>query len=243
MKLRHTIALFSALSLSIITADEPKAAAEGWIELFNGKDLTGWEGMEGYWSVVDGAIQATETKDNSKQTDLILSQSKANPEKFANFELHYTWRMLTPEGNSGVQIRGVIDNPGMLHVGGYQADIDAGNAYTGIVYDEGGGAGGRGIMSNRGEKTVWDADNKRVDTPLPKTGDDLKKAIKPVGGWNECIVIANGNRIIYKINGEVVTDMTDESPKARKDGVIGLQLHAGFTMTIQFKDVKIKMLP
>ena len=50
----------------------PAADADGWISLFNGKDLTGWEGMEGYWSVVDGAIQCTETKENSKQTTLIL---------------------------------------------------------------------------------------------------------------------------------------------------------------------------
>ena len=37
--------------------------------------------------------------------------------------------------------------------------------------------------------------------------------------------------------------MTDNSPKARKDGVIGLQMHAGYDMTIQFKDLKIKLLP
>ena len=56
-------------------------------------------------------------------------------------------------------------------------------------------------------------------------------------------VIADGNRITYKINGEVTTDMTDNSPNARKDGVIALQMHAGFDMTIQFKGFKIKMLP
>ena len=44
------------------------------------------------------------------------------------------------------------------------------------------------------------------------------------------------------INGLVTTDLTDNSPKACKDGVIGLQMHGGFTMTIQFKDLKIKFL-
>ena len=44
------------------------------------------------------------------------------------------------------------------------------------------------------------------------------------------------------INGQVMTDLTDESPKALKDGVIALQLHAGYTMEIQFKDVKIKLM-
>lgn len=220
----------------------PAAGADGWISLFNGKDLTGWEGLEGYWSIVDGAIQGSETKENSKQTDLILLYSKNNPEKFANFEIHYSFKWVTPDGNSGMQICGKIDNPEMFHVGGYQADIDAGNSYTGIIYDEGGVAGGRGIMSNCGEKTVWDAENKRSSTPLDKSNAEIAAKIKPVGEWNDAVVIADGNHITYSINGQVTTEMTDSSPKACKDGVIGIQMHAGYTMTLQVKDIKIKML-
>lgn len=235
------------LSTAVFAKDEPKAeipaaGADGWISLFNGKDLTGWKGLEGYWTVVDGAIQCSETKENSKQTNLILLCSKDHPEKFANFEIRYRFKWVTPGGNSGVQIRGKIDNPEMLHVGGYQADIDAGNGYTGIIYDEGGVAGGRGIMSKRGEKTVWDADNKSSSTPLDKTDAEIKAMIKPVGEWNDAVVIADGNHITYSINGQVTTEMIDNSPKACKDGVIGLQMHGGHTMTLQFKDIKIKML-
>ena len=223
-------------------AEIPSADPDGWILLFNGKDLSGWEGLESYWTVADGAIQCSETKENSKQTDLILLCSKDNPEKFTNFEIRYSFKWVTPGGNSGLQIRGKIDKPEMLHVGGYQADIDAGNGYTGIIYDEGGVAGGRGIMSKRGEKTVWDAENKRTGTPLDKTDAEIKAKIKPVGEWNDAVVIADGNHITYSINGEVTTEMIDNSPKACKDGVIGLQMHGGHTMTLQFKDIKIKML-
>lgn len=236
MNLRIAIAALCGLAIAA-------RAEDGFTSLFNGKDLTGWDGLEGYWSVVDGAIQCNETKATSKQSDLILVDSKDHPEKYANFELRYSWRMVTPTGNSGVQIRGKIDRPEMKHVGGYQADIDAGNNYTGIIYDEGGVAGGRGIMSKRGEKTVYDAEGKRTNTPLEKPADEIKKAIKPQGEWNDCVVVANGNHITYKINGELVTDMTDDSPKACKNGVIGLQMHGGFDMTIQFKDFKIKLLP
>lgn len=218
-------------------------AEDGFTSLFNGKDLAGWEGLDGFWSVVDGAIQGSEQKETSKQTDLVLTDSKANPGKYANFELRYSWRMVTPGGNSGMQIRGVLDNPATLHVGGYQADIDANNTYTGIIYDEAGVAGKRGIMSNRGEKTLWDAGNKRTNTKLDKSAEDIKKAIKPQGEWNECIVTAVGNQITYKINGETMTELTDNSPHARKDGVIGIQMHGGHTMTIQFKDIRIKFLP
>ena len=118
--------------------------------------------------------------------------------------------------------------------------LDAG--YTGIIYDEGGVAGGRGIMSKRGEKTVWDKDNKRTDAKLEMAEADIKKAIKPVGEWNDCVVVADGTHIVYSINGVVTTDLTDESPKGKKDGLIALQMHAGPPMTIQFKDIKIKML-
>ena len=102
-------------------------------------------------------------------------------------------------------------------------------------------AGGRGTMSNRGERTVWDADNKRNNEKLNPTGDDLKKFIK-VGDWNDCVVVAKGRHITYTINGHLMTDLTDDSPKALKEGVVALQLHAGFTMEIQFKDIKIKLL-
>jgi len=242
-----TLVALCALSHSAFSEDKPNtdipaAGSDGWISFFNGKDLTGWQGLEGYWSVVDGAIQCSETKENSKQTDLILLASKEHPEKFANFEMRYSFKWVTPGGNSGVQFRGKIDKPEMLHVGGYQADIDAGNGYTGIIYDEGGVAGGRGIMSKRGEKTVWDAENKRTGTPLDKTDAEIKALIKPIGEWNDVIVVIDGNHITYKINGQLTTEMIDDSPKACKDGVIGLQMHAGHTMTIQFKDFKIKML-
>jgi len=237
-----------ALVCAVRAEDKPKAeipapGADGWITLFNGKDLTGWEGLEGYWLVEDGALTCKIVEDNKKQSDIILLASKDNPEKFANFELRYAFKWVTKTGNSGVQFRSEIDNPAMLHVGGYQADTDPGNGYTGIIYCEGKVAGGRGIMSNRGEKTVWDKDNKRTNTKLAQSSDEIKKSIKPVGEWNECVVVADGSHITYTINGVMTTDLTDESPKAKKDGVIALQMHQGPPMTIQFKDIKIKMLP
>ena len=55
-------------------------------------------------------------------------------------------------------------------------------------------------------------------------------------------MVAKGNHITYTINGHLMTDLTDDSPKALKEGVLALQLHAGYTMDVQFKDVKIKFL-
>jgi hypothetical protein len=219
----------------------PKADASGFIDLFNGKDLTNWEGLEGYWSVKDGVIDGSETKENSKQTFLILTASWAEPEKFADFELHFKYKFATPGGNSGMQFRSAVINEKIYGVGGYQADFDGNAQYDGGLYDEAGVAGGRGIMANRGNKTIWDALNKRSNEPLDKSKAELSKLIKR-GDWNAMVLVAKGNQVTLDINGQRMGELIDNSPSAVKDGVIALQMHAGHTMTIQMKDVKIKLL-
>jgi len=217
-------------------AELPKPGADGFITLFNGKDLTGWEGLEDYWSVKDGVISGHETKEKSKQTFLVCTAAK-----FSDFELRLKYKFASPDGNSGIQFRSKVLDPKTYRVGGYQADFDGKAGYDGSIYDEASVAGGRGTMSNRGEKNTWDAENKRHNTKLGEAAEDLKKLIK-VGDWNEIVLVAKGNHMTYSINGHVMTDLTDDSPKALKDGVLAFQLHAGYTMEIQFKDVRIKLL-
>jgi hypothetical protein len=214
----------------------PKPDADGFIKIFNGTDLSGWEGLEEYWSVKDGVISGHETKDKSKQTFLVFTGVPV----LGDFELQLKYKFATPEGNSGIQFRSKLLDPKSFRVGGYQADFDGQGGYDGSIYDEAGVAGGRGTMSSRGEKTVWDAENKRHNEKLGESADTLKKALK-IGDWNDVVLVAKGNHITYSINGHVTTDLTDDSPKALKEGVLALQLHAGYTMEIQFKDVKIKL--
>ena len=47
---------------------------------------------------------------------------------------------------------------------------------------------------------------------------------------------------IFSDNGHSWITLTDESPKALTEGVLALQLHQGFTMDVQFKDIKIKLM-
>jgi hypothetical protein len=219
----------------------PKPDADGFITLFNGKDLTNWEGLDGYWSVKDGVIDGSETQKTSKQTFLILAASWAEPAKFADFELRFKYKFATPAGNSGLQFRSWVINDKIYGVGGYQADFDANCQYDGGFYDEAGVAGGRGIMANRGDKTFWDASNKRINEPLGISRAALGKLVKK-GDWNAMTVTAQGNHMSITINGQLMGDLVDDSPKAVKDGVIAFQMHAGFTMSIQVKDVRIKLL-
>ena len=231
------LAFFTASARADDAKDTAKPDADGFVTMFNGTDLTGWSGLEGFWSVKDGVISGAETKEHAApQTFLIYK------DKFSDFELHYSYKFATPDGNSGVQFRSkVMDEKKPFRIGGYQADCDGKKGYDGSIYDEGGVAGGRGTMSGRGEKTVWDADNKRHNDKLPEDNKKLQEYVKK-GDWNDVVLVAKGGHITYTINGHLMTDLQDDSPKAVKDGVIGLQLHQGFVMEIQFKDLKIKDL-
>jgi hypothetical protein len=217
------------------TAGLSKPDADGFITLFNGHDLAGWTGLAEYWSVRDGSISGHETRDTSRQTFLVFSAFKVT-----DFELHLKYRFVSPEGNSGIQFRSMVLDSKTYSVGGYQADFDAEAGFDGSIYDEAGVAGNRGTISNRGEKTTWDAEYKRHIEPLGESGPDLKKLIKP-GEWNDVVLVANGNHVVYSINGRVMTDLVDDTPAALREGVLALQLHAGFTMDVRFKDVRIKV--
>src|SRR6202035_951287 len=100
-------------------------------------------------------------------------------------------------------------------IGGYQADCDGHRGYDGSIYDEAAVAGKRATMSGRGQKVVWDADNQRHDAPLDEDNKKLQESIK-VNDWNDVVLIAKGNHITYTINGHLMTDLTDDSPKAVK---------------------------
>src|SRR5579862_5553930 len=90
----------AAIALGAGQEDKGKADSDGFVSLFDGKTLDGWDGMPGYWSVVDGAIVGKETKDKSEQTFLIYKGKN-----YSNFELHFKYKFATPDGNSGVQFR------------------------------------------------------------------------------------------------------------------------------------------
>jgi hypothetical protein len=231
-------AAHTALAQEGGTAPEalPKPDADGFIALFNGRDLAGWTGLPDYWSVTDGSIRGQQMKETSKQTFLVFA-----PLKVKDFELRLKYRFVTPEGNSGIQFRSKVLDPATSRVGGYQADFDAEVMYDGSIYDEADVAGGRGTMSNRGEATIWDGENKRHNRRLKERAARLKRVIKR-GDWNDVVLVARGRHISYSINGHLMTDLIDNSPAALREGILALQLHQGFTMDVRFKDVRLKVL-
>jgi hypothetical protein len=212
----------------------------GFKKLFNGKDLSGWNGNPDLWSAKDGAIVGQTTEAHPAKGNTFLIWTNGN---VADFELHFSYKIMPNNnkgfGNSGVQYRSKILDTNNWVVGGYQADFEAGSAYSGILYEE---KMTRGIMAARGEKVVWNKDcQKQVVGEVGKS-DEIQAAIKKED-WNEYVVIAKGNHLQHFINGKPTVDVTDECESKRAmSGVLALQLHAGPPMTVQFKNIQIKIL-
>ena len=208
----------------------PALSAQETTDLFNGKDLDGWKGLPGYWSVQDGAIvgQTTAEKPAKGNTFLVWEGGEV-----ADFEFSCQARF---EGNnSGVQYRSSIANEANLALAGYQADLHPKQEYFGMLYGE--KLGRRGIIAQRGQRLTIDADGKKEVTG--KVGDGAQLVDKE---WNTLRIVAVGNRLVHQVNGVVTVDITDNHPDALEKGLLGLQLHAGPPMKVEFKNLKLRHL-
>lgn len=207
--------------------DKPKS-------LFNGKDLSGWEGDPAVWTVEDGAIvgQATADAPIEHNTFLIWKDGEVG-----DFRLRLEYR-IEGDNNSGVQYRSRVVDPKEWIVAGYQADIDANPTYSGILYDE---RGTRQIIAGRGERVIVAPDGQREVTRFA-TAEDLQKHIRP-GEWNKYVIVARGPRLRHKINGKLMSETVDrERGKRAKSGVLALQVHQGPPMTVRFRNIYLEEL-
>jgi hypothetical protein len=218
---------------------DDRRSEQGFQNLFNGKDLTGWDGNPKLWSVKGGAITGQTTAEIPAKGNTFLIWTNGTP---GDFELRCSFKLVPGDdkgfANSGVQYRSRIFDPANWVVGGYQADMEAGPTYTGILYEE----RLRGIMAQRGEKVVWTEDDKKQVVGSVGDAKDIEASIKK-GDWNTYVIIAKGNHLQQFINGKQTVDVTDDcSAKRAMTGLIALQLHAGPPMMAQFKNVRIKSL-
>lgn len=210
----------------------------GFRSIFNGTDLTGWDGNRDLWFVKDGAIVGQTTREHPAKANTFLIWTNGAT---ADFELRAEFKIEANNdvgfANSGIQYRSKILDPANWVVGGYQADMEAGPNYTGTLYEE---RGKRGTMATRGEKVVWGADCQKHVTGSLGTSGELLAAIKK-DDWNEYVIVAKGNHLQQSINGHPMIDVTDEcADQAASSGVLALQLHAGQPMTVEFKNIRIK---
>ena len=149
--------------------------SSGFVSIFDGSTLNGWEGDTAVWHVLDGAIvgQVTAASTPLKaNTFLIWKDGKPG-----DFELTAEYE-ISPEGNSGIQYRSEEVEGVPFGLRGYQMDIDGANTYTGQNYEE----RARSIMAFRGQKVT-----------LPPVTDSINK-LEVVTGLTPNVV--NGTQAV-----------------------------------------------
>lgn len=234
--IKHVLILTTAvlfIGFTTAAADQP---IFGWKWLFDGTTLNGWETPEmSYWSVQDGAITAESTDENPCEQNQFLTWKQGEVD---DFELKFQFRIIgTDRANSGVQIRGTVNPDG--HVIGYQCDMDRGIKWLGAIYDE---HTTRKLLAGRGQRTYIDAQGNRTEEEL-KDVSTPPEDFNPEE-WNIYHISAIGNKISIRINDTLISEVIDNETAERDlQGLLALQLHAGPSMKVQFKDIQIKRLP
>lgn len=220
-----------ALMLGLLSSFQTFAAdpEPGFTSMFNGKDLTGWQGKPGWWRVENGAITSESTPEKPCPAAHYLMWRGGTP---ADFDLRLEFRL--KGGNSGIQFRSreLAD----WDTSGYQADIEDGEQWTGCLFEH-----TRGGVAMRGQRVVIAKDGSKQITPLGDPAELLKKVRR--GDWNSYRILARGPELTLEINGVVMAQAVDtQEGLAAKDGVIALQMHPGPPMKIEFRNLRIKLL-
>ena len=231
------------LAAALLAFSSQAADDSAYKSLFNGKDLSGWDGKPEYFSVRDGTIHAETTAQNplKKNTFLIYTNSE-----FSDFELTFEYKV--KGGNSGMQYRSERLPDHVLK--GYQSDFENTNRFTGMFFEE----NGRMFMAYPGEyvtvKPLTDAakaKDPRARAALDKvkfaTTEQAFNHIKDPTDWHTMTIIAKGNTFVHILDGKVMSVAVDEDPaNFRKSGLIGLQVHSGPPMTINLRNIRLREL-
>jgi len=241
---RHMLLLVaSSFALNAAAADTPQVAPDEPADMrpiFNGKDLTGWDGDSRLWSVKDGAIHGETTAENRANGNTFIIWKDGMTK---DFELRLSFRC-TATNNSGIQYRSKHITDGKVRnnwvVRGYQHEIrneiDL-PSVAGFIYGEG---LGRGRICLVGEQATIGDDGKQVTGTL--IDDASYKKLFKLDDWNDVVIIAKGTHIRHYLNNRLILDFTDSPELALREGILALQLHGGKPMWAEFKDIRIKGL-
>ena len=220
-------------------APRPEPTEDGYVPIFDGKTLAGWDGDPKFWSVSEGALTGQTTAGHPTQGNTFIIWQGGD---IADFELKFDYKIMG--GNSGVQYRSfrLDEAADRWRIGGYQADFEAGDRYSGICYGE----AFRGILADRGEKSVLSRiDGKFRKKVVGSVGDPqtIGKQIKSED-WNTYHITARDFHIVQRINGTTTCELVDKDLETRRaSGLLALQLHAGPAMKVQFRNIRLKKLP
>jgi hypothetical protein len=213
----------------------------GFVPIFDGKTLAGWDGDPKYWRVENGSLVGEVTPETLLKINTFIIWRGGITR---DFELKADYR-ISAQGNSGINYRSV-EVPGMPYVmRGYQADIDGesrnsnGVRYTGQNYEE----RGRLFLARRGDITRLETG--MIPEIIGSVGDSrqLESYIHGSDDWNHYLLIVRGNVCIHILNGHVMSIVVDDDPAGRKlEGELGVQVHVGPPMKVEYRNILYKPL-
>ena len=225
--------LIPVIALGIVFA-AASATDHGFVPIFDGASLEGWRVVpaerEADWSVHGGWIVG---RTQGEGSDLIWTGGE-----LSDFELKLSYRISSP-ANSGIHIRGLLGHSKTHRVAGYHADF----GHVGI------GPSVLGAWDFHGYPRGSNLVNRGQVVTISQTGDrtfrDLEDALTPsdvsADGWNLVHVTVRGERFSFTINGKTASQVIDQESSKRIDrGMIGLQIHSGKPMRVDFKDIVLK---
>ena len=233
----------AALIAIMVAAGE---AADDFVSLFNGRDLTGWKipaGDNGHWRVVDGVI------DYDAESEASGDKSLWSAREFGDFVLRAEWRIKsTPYINPSVPI---------IRFDGTHKKDAAGKEIRRAVPDSDSGIYLRG--SSKAQVNIWgwpigsgEVYGYRTDASMPaavRAGVTPKhNADRDIGAWNSFEITMRGSRLTVVLNGEEVISQA-ELPGVAPRGAIALQHHGekknGVWVAppslVQFRNISIKV--
>jgi hypothetical protein len=187
--------------------------------------------------VADGLMTGEITPETVIKSNTFIIWQGNTPE---DFELKVDYR-ITPEGNSGINYRSVVvpdkvTPANQFAMRGYQCDIDGQNRYTGNNYEE----KGRLFLATRGEFTHVTGVRKPVI--VSRLGDNKVLGGQLTAGWNSVHLIVRGNVMIHNINGQMMSMVIDDDPARPKKGQIGVQVHVGPPMRVDYRKWRLKRI-
>jgi hypothetical protein len=214
-----------------LTADEP-----GFQPIFDGRSLAGWEGNTAYWRVDNGSLVGEITPATVIKSNTFIIWRGGKPK---DFELKLEYR-ITPTGNSGINYRSAVVpdtvTPGnTFAMRGYQCDIDGRKMYVGNNYEE----KGRLFLAVRGQVTR--VVGGRPPVIVSTFGDAAELANVVTDDWNGVHLIVRGNSLMHIVNGRLMTiTIDDDAPNRPADGLIGMQVHVGGPMKVEYRNIRLK---
>jgi len=211
----------------------PELDRTGFVRIFDGKTLDGWDGDPTYWSVRDGALLGTVTPETLlKKNSWIVWRGG----RVEDFELVLDYRV-SAEGNSGVGYRLAVLEDDPFAVRGPQADIEGADRFTGICYEE----HGRRLLAARGQST-WLDDRGDLPRLVSQFGDPEElQSLVHKEGWNRYRLVVEGHDARHYLNGVLMSEVHDHDEENRmKSGLLGVQVHVGPPMTVEYRDVFLR---